>query len=124
MSKRGSDPTRRGSLQIKKRKGVRTQAILVPDSDDESLPSNVTTDYARLVKTRVNLSGKVGAITATNVRLLEVETAPKDPPLEVVVDDPVDAATEVVVPIISATQKKRKKANDSVSLIQLFFPSS
>ena len=116
MSKRGSDPTRRGSLQIKKRRGVRTQTILVPDSDDESLPPNVTTDYARLVKTRVNLSGKVGTITATSVRLLEVETAPKDLPLEVVIDDPADAATEAIVPVISATRKRQKKANDSVSL--------
>ena len=116
MSKRGSDPPCRGNLQIKKRKGVRTQVILVPDSDDESLPPNVTTDYVWLVKTRVNLSGKVGAITATSVHLLEVETAPKDLPLEVDIDDPADAATKAIIPIISATRKKRKKANDSVSL--------
>jgi len=120
MSKRGSDSTRRGSLKVKKRKGIRTQAILVPDSDDESLPPNVTTDYARLVKTRVDLSGKVGALTATSIRLLEVDNAPKDPPPEFVVDDPVDAAPEAIVPIISTTQRKRKKANDSVSLAQLF----
>ena len=124
MSKRGNDPPRQGNLKIKKRKGVRTQAILVPDSDDESLLSNVTVDYARLVKTRVSSSGKAGAITATSIRLLEAESTPKDPPLEVVDDDPVDAATEVIVPIISATPKKRKKANDSVSLILLFLFSS
>ena len=116
MLKRGSDPPRQGNLKVKKRKGVRTQAILVPDSDDESLPSNVTTDYARLVKTRVNLSGKVGAITATSVHLLEVGGAPKDPPLEVAVDDLVDTAAEVTFPIIPATWKKQKKANDSVGL--------
>ena len=115
MSKRGSDPTRRGKLQIKKRKGVRTQVILVPDSDDESLPPNVTVDYARVVKTRVDLSGKVGAITATSVCLLEVGDASEDPPLEVIVDGPVDAATEVIVPTVPATRKRRKKANDSVS---------
>ena len=115
MSKRGSDPVRRGNLKIKKRKGVRTQAILVSDSD-ESLPSNVTTDYARLVKTRVDLSGKAGAITATSIHLLEVGGALEDPPLEVVVDGPADAATEAIVPIIPAIRKKRKKANDSVSL--------
>ena len=115
MSKWGSDPTHRGKLQIKKRKGVRTQVILVPDSDDESLPPNVTVDYARLVKTRVDLSGKVGTITATSVRLMEVGDAPEDPPLEVIVDGP-DAATEVIVPTVPATRKRRKKANDSVSL--------
>lgn len=121
MLKRGGDPTHGGNLQIKKHKGVRTRAILVPDSDDETLPSSVTADYARLVKTRVNLSGNAGGITTTSIRLLEVGSAPKDLPPEVVVDGPVDAATDVVIPIIPATRKKRQKANDSVSLTQLCY---
>ena len=115
MLKWGSYPTHRGKLQIKKRKGVRTQVILVPDSNDESLLLNVTVDYAQVVKTRVDLSGKVGAITATSVHLLEVGDASEDPLLEVIIDGPVDAATEVIIPTVPATQKRWKKANDSVS---------
>lgn len=118
MSKREGGRTQRGNPAVKKRKGVKIRTVMVPDSDDEGTPSNVnTTDYARLVRTRVTPSGKVGSVTTSSVPLLEVEDIVNDTlPPDVDANHGESAVFEDAVAPIPATRKRRKKENDSVSL--------
>ena len=119
MSKRERRPTRPGNPVVKKRKGVKIRTIMVPDSDEEGSPSNVnTTDYARLVRTQVTQSGKVGSVTTSSVPLLEVEDILKNTPLpEADTDQWENAVVEDAGALTPATRKRRKKENDSVSLM-------
>lgn len=102
MSKRGGDQTRRVNPQAKKRKGVRVQTIIVLDSDDECTPSNATTDYVRLVRTRVTLSSKAGSVTASIVPFLEAEDPPTSQP-EAVIDNSTETTGESIVHEVRTT---------------------
>ena len=122
MLKREGRPAHRGNPKVKKYKGVKIRALMVPESNEEDHTSNVKTDYAHLVQTRVTASGKVGGITTSSIPLQEVEDVTNDVLLEVHTDcaghNIGDTVIEDVVPVVPVTRKKRKKANDSVSLIQ------
>jgi len=120
MSKRGGDSTYRGNTKVKKRKGVKVRVAVVSDDNEERTPQNTGTDYARLVRTRVTTSGKAGNITTSSVPLLEVEDTAKGLPTEVDTN-PVGDTAEDIPATIRTTRRKKKKANDSVSLPQ--FPS-
>ena len=110
MSKRGGDPTRTHVTKVKKRKGVGSRTINIPDSDEEDLPPTPSNDYARVMKTRVGIAGKVERIATSNVPIFETDQLPL---LEDNAEDRVDAIVEDVLPAVPA--KQRKKANDSVS---------
>lgn len=114
MSKRGGDSIRNGYPTVKKRKGVKIRTLAIPDSDEESAPSNVTSDYARLVKTRVKASGEAGSVTTSSILLTEVADITNDPPLEVDTGF-TDTVLEDAVLTNRVTTRKRTKANDSVS---------
>lgn len=114
MSKRGAEPTRGGSLKVKRRKNVKIRATLIPDSDEEPPPSNVDPEYIRLVKTRVTASGD-GSVTTSKVPFAEmISGTENDPllPLEGCTDDTTFEDTDHTA---TATQRRRRKANDSVS---------
>jgi len=117
MSKRGEGSTRGGNPKVKKRKGVKIRTVAIPDSDGEDPPTNVCTDYARLVQTRVTASGKIGNVTTSCVPLLDEEEAAKDLP-EVDTDRAGDPVVDNIT-VIPTARKKRNKANDSVSFIEL-----
>ena len=51
MSKRGGGSIHGNNPKVKKRKSVKIHALMVPESDEEDLPLNIKTDYARLVQT-------------------------------------------------------------------------
>ena len=118
MSKRGEGSTRGGNPKVKKRKGVKIRTVAIPDSDGEDPPMNVCTDYARLVQTRVTASGKIGNVTTSSVPLLDEEEAAKDLP-EVDTDRAGDPVVDNIITVIPTARKKRNKANDSVSFIEL-----
>ena len=118
MSKRGSESIPRGNPKVKKRNGVKIRTLLIPDSDEESPPLNVDTEYARWVKTRVTTSGQAGRITTGSVPLIEAADVTDNAPLEVNNELAGDTVIGDAVPKTSETRKKQKKAaNDSVSLL-------
>jgi len=116
MSKRGGESTR--NQKVKKRKGIKIRTTVIPDSDEEGLPVNVNTDYARLVQTRVTASGKVGSITTSSVPLLEGEEATEDFSSEADIIRASDPVVDGIVTVVQKARKKRKKANDSVSFTE------
>ena len=116
MSKRDSGSICRGKPKVKKRKGVKIRTVIAPDSDEEDSHSNITKDYARLVQTRVTASGKVGNVTTSSIPLLEVEDTTTDVQLGEDTNRVEETVIEDTVPVVPVTKKKRKKANDSVSL--------
>ena len=69
MSKRGGGSIHGYNPKVKKRKSVKIHALMVPESDEEDLPLNIKTDYARLVQTQVTASGKVGGVTTSSIPL-------------------------------------------------------
>ena len=111
MSKRGGDSTQLPATRMKKRKGIGSRTITVPDSDEEDLPPTAN-DYAQLTKTRVTASGKAGKVTMSSIPVFEAERLSPPVPLEENVDDFVDF-TGTIAP--AAPAKRRKKVNDSVS---------
>ena len=117
MSKREGESVHGGNPTFKKRKSVKARAILIADSDEENPPPNASADYARWVRTRVTSSGQVGSVTTSSVPLADVADITDEPPLEVGTVDARDMDPQGVVPKIQKVQRKRKKANDSVSLI-------
>ena len=125
MSKREGGPSRHGNPTVKKRKGVKIRAVIILDSDEEGPPTNPsTTDYARLVRTRVTPSGKVGNVTTSSVPLLEVQDITNYVPLEVDTNHNTDvvvaaAVEDSTVAAIPTTRRRWKKANDSVSLMPI-----
>lgn len=116
MSKRGGDSTRNGRPMVKKCKGVKIRALAIPDCDEESSPLNITSDYARLVKTHVEASGGAGSIVMSTIPLTEVADITNDLLLEVDTGFAGDTVLKDAVPTSRVTTRKRMKANDSVSL--------
>lgn len=115
MTKRHGDPAYGVKVKVKKRKGVKVRTVTILDSDDEG-PSNIDTEYARLLKTRVTTSGKADSVTMNSLPLLEVQnTTHNDMPLAPCPDtqEPDETVAESAVPSKPA-KKRRKKANDSV----------
>lgn len=114
MSKRGGDSTCVRPNKVKKRRGVGSRTIAVPDSDDDPLPM-ATNDYARVTKTRVGTSGKAERVAMSSVPIHEVERENIDihVPLEGNIDGSAGVTTEPIIHAVPA--KQRKKANDSVS---------
>ena len=114
MAKRHGDPAYGVKVKVKKRRGIKVRTVAILDSDDEGT-SNVDTEYARLLKTRVAISGKAESVTMNSLPLLEVKNTHNDNPLEPCLDtqEPYEAVAENTAPSKPA-KKKRKKANDSV----------
>ena len=104
--------------KVKKRRGVKIRTTIIPDSDEEDLPSNVNVDYARLVRTRVTASGKIGSVTTNSVPLLEGEEITADSSLEAGTDCAGDPVVGDVVMVVPTARRKQKKANDSVSIVE------
>jgi hypothetical protein len=111
MSKRGGDSTHLHISKVKKRRGVGSRSIIVPDSDEEGPPLVANSEYARVMKTRVAVDGTAEKISMKNVPIFERPSTPVLP--EDVIDDSADAIVENVVPVVPA--KRHKKVNDSVS---------
>ena len=76
------------------------------------------TEYARVLKTRVTTSGKVGSVTMGSLPLFEVENVTHNS-LEQTADCYEAVAAENTIPSVTAKKKRRKKANDTVSFILL-----
>jgi len=111
MAKRHSDSIHGVNVSVKKRKGIRVRTVTILDSDDP--PPNVTTEYARLLKTRVTTSGKADSVTMNSLQLFEAKDITHDDSLESFLDSNEEAVVENVVPSVPA-KKRRKKMNDSV----------
>jgi hypothetical protein len=94
MSKQGGEHIPR----VKKRKSVKFHSMVISDSDKESQPANISTDYVRWVKTCVTASGEVGSVTTSSILLMEEAAITNNPPLllkvdaEDMVQDPVPTA--------------------------------
>ena len=116
MAKRHGDPTRGVSVNVKKRKGIKVRTVNIPDSDDDAPPMKTDTEYARLLKTRVTTSGKVDSVTMDSLPLFEIEDHNL---LEQTADYYEAAEAENTIPSVTAKKKRRKKANDSVSVAVL-----
>ena len=114
MSKRGAEPTRSGNSKVKKRKNVKIRSTLIPDSDEEPPPLNVDTQYMRWVKTRVTASGD-GKVTTSKVPFSEMMSGIEDDPLLLPEVDTNDMTLEDTGRTTTATQRRRRKVNDSVS---------
>lgn len=114
MSKRGGELTHVRPTKVKKRRGVGSRTIAVPDSDDDSPPA-ATNDYAQVTRTRVGTSGKAERVTTSSVPISEVEMEKVDAhtSLDRNTGGSMDASAENDVSAVPA--KQRKKANDSVS---------
>lgn len=120
MLKREGASIRSGNHKVKKRKGVKIRSTIIPDSDEENPPLNANTEYARLVRTRVTASGKVGSITTSSLPIVEAAGNIPNPPPEVDVGHTIDTVAEdttvSVFPIAQKRKKpRRKRGNDSVS---------
>lgn len=113
MSKRRGGTTHIQATRVKKRRGVGSRTITVLDSDEE-LPPATTNEYARATKTRVGPSGKAERVVMSSIPIIE-EEVDIHVPLEVDANVPVDAVAENVV-LVSPAKKRRKRANDSVSV--------
>ena len=120
MSKRHGDTIHGTSVKVKKRKGIRVRTVTIPDSDDP--PPNVTTEYARLLKTRVTTSGKADSTTMKSLPLFEVNDIARNDSLESTLDSYDEPVVENTVPSMP-TKKRRKKANDSVRYTLFTIPS-
>lgn len=110
MSKRG-DPTPIRTAKVKKRKGVGSRTIIVPDSDEEGPTPN---EYAQVTKTRVATSGKAEKVTMTSVPIFEAKQSITQVPQEEDAVNPADVTVENVAPAVTA--KRRRRANDSVRI--------
>lgn len=116
MSKRG-DPTRILTTKVKKRRGMGSRAIAIPDSDDEDPSAMASEEYALVTKTRVGASGKAERVSMSSIPIFERPITPT-PLEENTVNDSMDVAFDQVIamPAISAIRaRKPKKVNDSVS---------
>ena len=113
MAKRYGDSTYGVGTKVKKRKGIKIRAVNVPESDDEATPLNVDTEYARLLKTRVSVSGKVGSVTMNTLPVFEVKDIVHTDAFEPVIYDN-DGITAGNVALVIKAKRRRKKANDSV----------
>ena len=124
MTKRHGDPAYGVKVRVKKRKGVKVRTIAIPDSDNEE-PSNVDTEYARLLKTRVTTSGKADSVTMNSLPLIEAKNTHNDDSLEPCLNtqESYETVTENMVPSKPA-KKKHKKANDSVRRLTVTNPPS
>ena len=111
MYKRGGDSTHVRPAKVKKRKGVGSRTINVPDSD-EDLPPMTANDYARVTKTCVGTAGKAEKVATRSIPIFEAEKVGVRAPLEENVDGFVDI-TENIISVVPA--RRRKRANDSVS---------
>lgn len=109
LKRRGSTHVR--ATKVKKRHGVGSRTILVPDSDEEDLPPTASDEYARMTKTRVGAPGKLEGVSMASIPIFERSGTPT--PLEEDVDNFVDAVVEDGIPAVPAKQSKR--VNDSVS---------
>jgi mRNA-degrading endonuclease toxin of MazEF toxin-antitoxin module len=119
MSKQRGNLSRVHFTKVKKRKGVGSRTIIVPDSNDnDDSPLTMTTEYARVTKTRVTTSGKADGVTTSSFLFSEVETADSHAPLEEDANVPADSVAENIVHVVPA-KKKRKKANDTVRPLTL-----
>lgn len=110
--------TRKGHPTVKKRKGVKTQTLVIPDSDEESSPSspsNIDSDYTRLVMTHVKTSGLVMTVTTSSIPLTEVVDTTDNPTQEVDAGFAGDPTLEDAAPTTQVATRKQTKANDSVS---------
>ena len=114
MSKRRRDSPRIRSTKVKKLRGVGSRIIAVLDSDEE--PSLATTNsYAQVTKTRVGTSGQAEKVAMSSVPISEIEWVDVFDPLEADADSSVDTVTKNVIRVVPA--KRRKRANDSVSVL-------
>ena len=120
MLKRGGEFTR--NPKVKKRWGFKICTMIIPDSDEEDLPSNIDMDYARLVQTRIMASGKTGSITTSSIPLPEGEEITGDSSLAAGTNCAEDPVIEDVT-VVSTTQRKQKRANDSVSIVEFILLS-
>jgi hypothetical protein len=110
MSKRGGEPTYSRPTKVKKRKGVGSRVISVPDSDEDSQAAD--DEYARVTKTRVAGSGKAEQISVSTFPVLEVER----PSLPTALEEDGDYAADIEENSTPVEKKEqRKKINDSVS---------
>jgi len=115
MTKRHGDPVHGVKVKVKKRKGIKVRTVTVPDSDEEG-PSNVNTEYVRLLKTHATTTGKADSVTMNSLPLFEVKNIThNNEPLEPCLNDqePGETVSENTVPS-KPVKKRRKKANDSV----------
>ena len=115
MSKREGDPTHLPIAKVKKRRGVRSRTITVPDSDEEESHPTTSNEYARVTKTRVTSSGKAEKISMNSIPIFEVDQ-PSEPVLQD--ENANDSANIVEINVPrrrTAPLKRRKKVNDSVS---------
>ena len=110
MSKRG--PTRTKANKVKKRRGVGSRTISVPDSDEDPLPVT-TNDYARITKTRVGTAGKAEKVVTSSIHIYEADWVDVHDPPEADTHVPAVAVTKNVAIVVPA--KRRKRGNDSVS---------
>lgn len=118
MLKRKGDPLRTGTTKVKKRNQVKIRTLLIPDSDEEIPHSNINTTYSQLVKTRVKASGQANSVTSKILPLLEVPGTANDLPEDHAdYTEDTDTILQTVAPNTSEARKKRKKENDSVSLL-------
>ena len=113
MSKRGGEPALARPAKVKKRKGVGSRVINVPDSDEENFFQTSGDEYARVTKTRVAASGKADQVSVSTFPVLEVERSSTPTPLE---EDGDYAADVEENPPPVEKKKRRKKVNDSVSV--------
>jgi hypothetical protein len=112
MSKRGGEPTLAHPAKVKKRKGVGSRVIIVPNSDEEDFSRTSGDEYARVTKTRVTASGKVEQVFVSTFLVREVEQSSTPTPLE----EDGDYAADVEENSTPVEKKKRpKKVNDSVN---------
>jgi len=114
MAKRQGGSVHSVGTKSKRRKGIKIRTISIPDSGDEDTPpSNINVEYARLLKTRVATSGKADSVTVNTVPLFETKVTAHDDLPEPNVD-----SYEVVPPgnptPSTKVKKKKKKKNDSV----------
>jgi len=80
MSKHGGDSTRTRATKVKKRRGVGSRKITVLDSDEEDTAPKVSSEYARVTKTRVTTSGKAKRIGTNSVPIFETKADVHAPP--------------------------------------------
>ena len=110
MSKR--EPGRLHISKVKRRRGVGSRVITIPDSDEEGPSPKAGSDYAQVMKMRVSASAKVEKVSMGSVRIFEEEQLSTPTLVEADMDNSADVVVENVVSAVPA--KRRKRANDSV----------
>jgi hypothetical protein len=115
MTKCNGDSTHRANIKFKKWKGVKVHTISIPDSDsdEESIPPIVNTEYVRLLKTHVTTSGKVDSVIMGSLTLFEIMSAVHDDSLGPSVDTYKEPVVEETIPATTA-KKRWKKGNNSI----------